>query len=428
MELQLSEGDMSLGRTALRRPKREGIGVRVLYFDCFAGIAGDMTIGAMLDVIDGLEGTKEFSAAFPAAVAAALNVPDVDVRVSRGARGGLSGYRIEVATHEHHPHRHLRDVLDIIERSRFSPFVKERGAAAFRRLAEAEGSVHGVSPEEIHFHEVGAIDCLVDVLGAFMLLERLAPGRVICSPLNVGSGTVKCAHGLLPVPAPATSALLKGAPVFVAGEPMERVTPTGALLATMFADEFGTLPAGTLVVEGRGLGGRESDIPNALRVFCLECPSDAERSPLEHDAGVVLETNIDDMNPQFYAPAMERLFEAGALDVWLDSIMMKKGRPAVRLSCLCRPEDRETMASIILRHTTTLGMRCIAVDRLKARSESHPCETSLGTVRRKDAMLGSERIHSSLEYDDLLEVSRTAGIPLPELHRRMSVETGEYGE
>ena len=402
--------------------------MRVLYFDCFAGIAGDMTFGAMLDVIDGLEGSKDFTDTFPAAVTAALGVPDVGVRVVRDRRGGVSGYRIEVATHEHHPHRHLHDVLDIIERSSFSPFVRERGAAAFRRLAEAEGSVHGVSPDEIHFHEVGAIDCLVDVLGSFMLLERLAPGRVVFSPLNVGSGTVKCAHGVLPVPAPATSALLKGVPVFVAGEPMERVTPTGALLATMIADEFGSLPAGKLVAEGRGLGGRESDIPNALRVFCLECASGAGRLPLEHDTGVVLETNIDDMNPQFYAPAMERLFEAGALDVWLDSIMMKKGRPAVRLSCLCRPEDRETMASIILRHTTTLGMRCIAVDRLKARSESHPCETSLGTVRRKDAMLGSERIHSSLEYDDLLEVSRTAGIPLPELHRRMSVETGEYGE
>ncbi len=145
--------------------------------------------------------------------------------------------------------------------------------------------------------------------------------------------------------------------------------------------------------------------------------------PLERDTGVVLETNIDDMNPQFYAPAMERLFEAGALDVWLESIMMKKGRPAVRLSCLCRTEDRETMAAIILRHTTTLGMRCIAVDRLKARSESRPRETSLGTVRRKDAMLGGENIHRSLEYDDLLEISRKTGISLPELHRRLSIET-----
>ena len=417
--------------------------MKTLYLDCFAGIAGDMFLGALLDL--GLDSeeflhTMEHVVLFPQGGngngtghvhphdhghgchhghdhECGNNVLKISIRP--GSKSGMAGIKVSVANLEDHPHRGLGDVLAIIEASPLPPKVKERASEAFRLLAEAEAKVHGTSPEEVHFHEVGAIDSIADIIGAFVLVEMAGVERVVCSPLNVGSGTVKCAHGVLPVPAPATLELLEGIPVYAEGTPMERVTPTGALLVKCLADEFGPIPAGRVLGSGKGLGDRESDIPNLLRAVLVETPDSGEEDRFRRDRGVVLETNIDDMNPQYYGPVMQMLFAEGALDVWATPMIMKKGRPAVTLSCLCLPEKEEELAAVLLRETTTLGLRKYPVDRLKTDHEIVERETSWGMVRFKVARLGEEVLRANPEFEDVRRLSRESGIPLPEMRERL---------
>lgn len=426
--------------------------MKTLYLDCFAGIAGDMFLGALLDLgLDAKEflHTMEHVVLFPEREGGTGDTHSHDhghtrhhdhehphvretdphghvhgddilkISVRQDSKAGMAGIKVSVANLEDHPHRGLGDVLAIIGASPLSPKVKERASKAFRLLAEAEAKVHGTSPEEVHFHEVGAIDSIADIIGAFVLVEMAGVERVVCSPLNVGSGTVKCAHGVLPVPAPATLELLEGLPVYAEGSPMERVTPTGALLVKCLADEFGPLPAGRVLASGRGLGDRESDIPNLLRAVLVETPDNGEEDRFRRDRGVVLETNIDDMNPQYYGPVMQMLFAEGALDVWATPMIMKKGRPAVTLSCLCLPEKEEELAAILLRETTTLGLRKYPVDRLKTDHEIVERETSWGMVRFKVARLGGEVLRANPEFEDVRRLSREFGIPLPEMRERL---------
>ncbi len=416
--------------------------MKTLYLDCFAGIAGDMFLGALLDL--GLD--RE---AFLRTMEGIVLFPEeghfhdhshshchdhghdhehphagekLKFSIRSGTRGGISGLDVTVENLEDHPHRGLADVLAIIEASPLSSRVKEKSAEAFRLLAAAEGKVHGTSPEEVHFHEVGAIDSIADIIGAFVLAEMAEAGRVVCSPLNVGHGTIRCAHGLLPVPAPATLELLEGIPVYAEGGPLERVTPTGALLVRCLADSFGPLPAGRVIASGKGLGDRDSDIPNLLRVVLLETPEREGDDLFQRDRGTVLETNIDDMNPQYYGPVMQSLFAEGALDVWVTPILMKKGRPALTLSCLCLPEREEVLAALLLRETTTLGLRKYSVDRLKTDHEIVERETSWGMVRYKLARLGGEMLRANPEFEDVLRLSRENGLPLPEMRERLLEE------
>ena len=414
--------------------------MKTLYLDCFAGIAGDMFLGALLDL--GLDrkaflGTMEGIVLFPEKNTPHEHSHDHDhghdhshavsgeklkIIIQPGSKGGIAGTDVTVETREDHPHRGLTDVLAIIDASPLSPWVKEKSAEAFRLLAEAEGKVHGTSPEEVHFHEVGAIDSIADIIGAFVLVEMAGIRRVVCSPLNVGHGTIRCAHGLLPVPAPATAELLEGVPVYAEGGPLERVTPTGALLVRCLAESFGPLPAGKVLASGKGLGDRDSDIPNLLRVLLLETPEREEGDLFQRDRGTVLETNIDDMNPQYYGPVMQMLFAEGALDVWVTPILMKKGRPAVTLHCLCLPEREEVLAALLLRETTTLGLRKYSVDRLKTDHEIVERETSWGMVRYKVARLGQEVLRANPEFEDVLRLSRENGLPLPEMRERLMGE------
>ena len=293
--------------------------MKTLYLDCFAGIAGDMLIGALLGLLPAPE-------RFRAEMRRLTLLPEdsYELVIERGMKNGIAGTNFDVRTHEHHPHRGLHEIEEIVGGSALSDRVRRESLRAFALLAEAEAQVHGTTPDKIHFHEVGAIDSIVDIVGAFVLMELLDWPRVLCSPLNVGSGTVTCAHGVLPVPAPATALLLRGLPIFSRGAPMERTTPTGALLARTLASAFCSIPAGSVIASSFGLGNRDSeDMPNVLRVLLMEAGQEDEG--LMHERLALLECNIDDMNPQDFEPVSGRLFEAGALDVWTEPIYMKKG-------------------------------------------------------------------------------------------------------
>ena len=244
---------------------------------------------------------------------------------------------------------------------------------------------------------------------------------MLCSTVNVGSGTVKCAHGILPVPAPATELLLHGLPICSLGEPLERTTPTGALLVRCLADAFCPLPEGVIVASGYGLGTRDSDLPNVLRVLLMESAAqkNSQSEEVEHDRVALLQSNIDDMNPQDFEPAVERLFEGGALDVWLEAIAMKKGRPGVKVCCLCPPDKAHALSVSILRNTTTQGVRKMILDRTKLCYKIEDIVTSLGSVRVKTAFIGQNPVRRTPEYDDLKRLAKQQGLPLPEIRTRV---------
>ena len=421
--------------------------MKTLYIDSFAGIAGDMFLGAMLDMGAPLDEFKKRMAG--------LNFHEFELDVHKVRKGGFMGTDVKVnvvhghehdeemshhhdhSVHEHahehshehsqkhhHIHRGLREIEKIISQAELSAAVKERSLKAFRLLAEAEGAVHGVSPEEVHFHEVGAVDSIVDIVGAFVLIEMCGVERVCASPVNVGSGTVECAHGILPVPAPATARLLKGVPVFSQGQPMERTTPTGALLLRVLADSFGEAPAGTILSTGYGFGDRESDLPNLLRVTLYE-EQEKHACPYSQGRVSVLETNIDDMNPQDYQDLEERLFGAGALDVFFTPILMKKMRPAVRLTCIALVADREKLGEIVLKYSSSIGLRWNEVNRMTLRRRVENFSSSLGDVAIKLSCWGEELVKTTAEYDDLKRLSEETGRSIGELRAQV---LGEYAK
>lgn len=299
--------------------------------------------------------------------------------------------------------------------------VKRESLRAFSVLAEAEAHVHGTTPDKVHFHEVGAVDSIIDIVGTFILMDALGWPRVLSSPLNVGSGTVKCAHGVLPVPAPATERILHGVPVYSAGSPMERVTPTGALLIKTLADAFCSVPPGRITASGFGLGDRTSeDMPNVLRALMIE--DSAEDDGLVRERLTLLECNIDDMNPQDFEPVSARLFREGALDVWTEPIYMKKGRPAVKFCCLAEPERSAALTEMILRGTTSLGVRALPAERTSLRREIGTVRTSLGELRVKSAYIGTELLRRVPEFDDLKRIADERGMSTAEVRRRLEKE------
>lgn len=401
--------------------------VKTLYIDCFAGIAGDMFMGAMLDMGVPFDRFKEKMEG--------LRFHEFALEANRVRKGGFMGTDARVliprepGRERHaHVHRRLREIEAIISAADLSPTVKERSLSAFRLLAEAEGAVHGVAPEEVHFHEVGAVDSIVDIVGAFVLLELAGVGRVRASPVNVGSGVVECAHGVLPVPAPATARLLEGIPVFSRGSPMERATPTGALLLRVLAGSFGPPPSGVMLASGYGFGDRESDLPNALRVTLYEEDED-EAAPRPYSRGrvAVLETNVDDMNPQDYQNLEERLFAAGAFDVFLTPVMMKKMRPAVRLTCVGALADREKLGEIALKYSTSIGLRWYEAGRMTLRRSVVEFESSLGPVRVKVSNWGDRPLRVTVEYDDLKRLSSRTGRAVGELRAALLAEYAAKG-
>jgi uncharacterized protein (TIGR00299 family) protein len=346
----------------------------------------------------------------------AIGLDGVEISSARGSRGGVTGVKVDVREVGGRIHgRKLSDIREVLARGGLSEAVRERAGAAFVMLAEAEGKIHGIPPGEVHFHEVGAADSIVDITGAMLMMEHLGWPAVMSSPVNVGSGTVRCAHGLLPVPAPATAELLEGMRIFSSGEPMERTTPTGALLLRALAgpDCHGDLPEGRVICADYGLGERDTpDVPNVLRATLIERGSGSARFVRERPS--LLSANIDDMNPQDFALAMERLLESGALDAWCENILMKKGRPAIKLCCLARSADEERLAELMMRETTTIGVRVVATDRYSLARSAEKKSTPIGDVTYKSVTLDGEILRSVPEYEDILKIAREKNIPIHE--------------
>lgn len=381
----------------------------ILYLDCFSGISGDMFLGAMLDL--GLD-EKKFLTELKK-----LPLKDYEVEIKKSVKGGITGTDVYVKTHEHHPHRGLKDIYEIIDNSSLNSKVKQKSKEAFYKLATAEGKIHGKSPYEIHFHEVGAVDSIVDIVGACILMDMLKPCHVCASTINVGYGTIKCAHGILPVPAPATMELLKGIPVYSGDEPGEFTTPTGALILYTFVEKFGKIPPGIPETSGYGLGKAEHKSPNVLRAVLLKSCEDSvdihsHGHGLERDKVAVLEANVDDMNPELYEHVMECLFQKGALDVFLTPVIMKKSRPGVKITCLCPQDKKLHLSETMLRETTTLGVRELGAGRVKLFRAIEKVNTPLGDVRIKVSKIGDEIIRITPEYEDMKKLADKNNIPL----------------
>lgn len=379
----------------------------ILYLDCFSGISGDMFLGAMLDLgLDEEEFLKQLQK---------LPLKDYEIEIKKSIKNGITGTDVTIKTHEHHPHRGLKEIYEIIDSSDLTPAIKEKSKKAFYKLAEAEGKIHGKSPEEIHFHEVGAVDSIVDIVGACILMDMLKPSKVYASSVNVGSGTVKCAHGILPVPAPATVELLKGVPVYSGQEPGEFTTPTGALLLNTFVENFSTLPAGIPEKIGYGLGKAQRKSPNVLRAVLLkssETRDDINSRGFDQDKVAILEANVDDMNPELYEHVMESLFQKGALDVFLTPVIMKKSRPGIKITCLCPPEIKETLIETLLRETTTIGVREFNAGRVKLFRAIEKANTPLGEIRVKVSKMGDEIVRVTPEYEDMKQLANKNNMSL----------------
>jgi uncharacterized protein (TIGR00299 family) protein len=393
--------------------------MKTLYFDCFAGASGDMILAALVGVgVDPSRLREQL---------ALLDVAGYEIEFGTVNRSGLSATRADVRTRHEHAHRHLGDILKIIYESRLTDGVKERAARIFSRLAEAEARVHNEPVEKIHFHEVGALDAIVDVVGACIGFELLGVERFVCSPLHVGSGTVKMAHGVFPVPPPAVAELLKDAPIYSTEISGELVTPTGAAIIKTVCETFGPLPLMRVERVGYGAGGREyKDFPNALRLLLGETDeggavgSEMSRAAGSDESGammtderlLVLETNIDDMSPQVFGYVMERALAGGALDCYLTPVQMKKNRPGVLLSVLCRQREREALTELLFRETTTLGVRCYEVARRALEREMVRVETPFGAIDVKVASLNGRVVKEMPEYEQCREAAERAGVAL----------------
>lgn len=374
--------------------------MKTLYFDCFAGASGDMILGAMIAAgVDAATFKQQLGL---------LGVPGYSIDFATVDRSGISATHARVSTAHEHAHRHLADILKIIYDSRLSSGVKDRAARIFSRLAEAEAHVHNVPVGEIHFHEVGALDAIIDVVGAAICFELLSIERFVASPLHVGSGTVNMEHGRFPVPPPAVAELLKGVPSYATDIVGELVTPTGAAIITTVCQEFGPLPMLKLEQTGYGAGTREYEkFPNALRVFIGE---DGRTS--ENESLWMIETNMDDISPQILGHVMERAFDLGALDCYFTPIQMKKNRPGVLLSILCRGEQRTVLSELLFSETTTLGLRTYAVERQALKRKIVSVETQYGPIDVKVAELNGQTIKMMPEYEQCRLAARAANVPL----------------
>lgn len=388
--------------------------MKIAYFDCVAGASGDMILGALLDAGLAEEVLRQRLAA--------LRLEDFELQTRRVDKNGFQATKVDVIVRDDVPERHLSDIERIIRGSDLSPGIQERALAIFRRLCEVEGGIHGASPESVHLHELGGVDTIVDVVGALVGLDGLGIDRVYASPLPLGRGFTRGAHGQIPLPAPATVALLEGVPVRGSELEMELVTPTGAALLTALAADFGPLPAMTLTVVGYGAGSRDLPIPNVLRVLVGERPS-TEGGLVE--TLVLLETNVDDMNPELYDHLMGRLFKAGALDVFLSPVQMKKNRPATVIRVLCAPKDARGMEAILFAETTTLGVRRSEVTRRALSRSVETVETPYGAVRVKIARWGQGETKRAPEYEDCRRLAERHGVPLREVYR--AVERSQRG-
>jgi len=423
--------------------------VSLAYLDCFSGLSGDMFLGALLDV--GLD-----QAALRAELAK-LRVEGWELRVSKVSRRAVAATAVTISEcgqgnavrephqhdphghahdqpqhhehHEHHEHAHgmgLRELLGIIEASALDPEVKATASAIFRCIGEAEAKIHDLPPGDVHFHEVGGLDSLIDIVGAAVGVKLLGIDELHASKLPLSHGFIQCAHGKFPVPGPATTEILRGAPWYETDIVGELITPTGAGILKTLCRSFGAAPDFVIERVGYGAGTTDFPHPNVLRLLLgtrLERAHDLLRETLS-----LIETNIDDMNPEFYDYVLERALEAGALDVWLTAIGMKKNRPATQLSVLARKSEERALIDLVLRETTTLGVRVQTVQRQCLDREIREVTTAFGVVRVKLGMHGSQVLRAAPEYDDCKRLAATTGVPLREVYAAAQQAALQQGE
>ena len=384
--------------------------VKICYLDCFSGVSGDMLLGALADAgADADELRKGIGR---------LGLDGVELRFEKCKRSGIGGTNLTVQVEHDHHHRSLSRIEEIIAGSDLSERVKERSIRIFRRLGEVEAAIHQIPIEKVHFHEVGALDSITDIVGACIALDLLGIEKIYCSPLNLGSGTVEAAHGVMPVPAPATAALVQGIPTYSQGPAAELTTPTGAAIVTTLADEFGTMPAMRIGGVGYGAGDRDfKKHPNLLRVVIGEQSQAREATRI-----FVIEANVDDMNPQLAGYVRERLLDTGALDVTLASVYMKKDRPGLMISVLAKPEDREKLSELLFTETTTLGIRMYPVERRVLERRWQPVETSYGEVRIKVASENGTVRNFAPEYEDCRRIALEKEVPFKEVWQQANFE------
>ena len=372
--------------------------MKIAYIDAFSGLAGDMTVGALID-----------AGADPVALFAGLDslATGARFRVEKTKRKGIAASKFDIEFEDQKKHRHLPHIVKMIEAATLSDTVKQNAIAVFQTLGAAEARVHGTAIEKVHFHEVGAIDSICDIVGACLALDLLGIEAVYCSAVNTGSGTVEADHGVMPVPAPATALLLQGKPIYARGPETELTTPTGAALVATLAKGFGPMPAMTL--ERTGFGAGTKDFPqmaNVVRVLIGQTSGAREATLVS-----VLEANIDDCTPEVLGYAMERLLEAGALDVSFAPVYMKKQRPATRIEVLATAENQEALAALLLSETSSFGLRITCAERRVAARSHVTVETGFGAVRVKVAAGGT----AAPEYDDCRALARASGKPLLEV-------------
>lgn len=380
--------------------------MKIAYFDCIAGASGDMILGALID------------AGLPEHVLreqlAGLHINEFELNVHRVQKRGFGAMKVDVRITDEKTERHLSEINRIVTESELLYSIKQRAVKIFNRLGQVEAHIHGTIPEKVHLHELGGVDTIVDVVGALIGFEYLGIDDAVCSPIPVGRGFIRGAHGQIPLPGPATIALLKGVPIVGSDIDQELVTPTGAVLLTELCSEFGAVSAMTLKAVGYGAGGRDLQIPNILRVLIgeRECSGTEVVEQL-----MILETNIDDMNPEIFDYIMERLFHANALDVFFQPVHMKKNRLGLVLHVLCRPDHVSELRKIIFRETTTLGIRERTTTRRALARHEFNVETEFGEIQIKAAEYEPNKFKFIPEYDECRLAANRNGVPLQDVYR-----------
>lgn len=425
--------------------------MKALYYDCFAGLSGDMNLGAMIDLGVDIHVLKtELSKLGLEA--------HFQIQVRKDEKHGIFGTKVDVNdlseahahdhhhhdahshdhahtqdhdhlhhshdphaedahTHDHasapeHHHRTFKDIRALIEQSTLSEWVKQESIAVFHTVAVAEGKIHNKPIDAVHFHEVGAIDSIVDIVGAAICLELLGVRKIIASTVEVGSGFVKCAHGMMPIPAPATAEILRGVPIKSNVQKFEMTTPTGAAILKTWCDTFTDEKNFTTLAVGYGLGTRNLDIPNLVRVFLIDLPEGDEKKSEQW----LIETNIDDMSSELLVYAEERLFEVGALDVFKTPIIMKKGRPAIKLSVLAKAEDLKKLQRVLVLETTSIGMRMFPVEKVKLNRSYEQLETPFGAISLKLAYFEEELVNIKPEYEHMKRIAKEKNMPIKDVY------------
>jgi uncharacterized protein (TIGR00299 family) protein len=405
--------------------------LKIVYLDCFSGISGDMCLGALVDAGVSLEKLKRELKKIP--------IRGYELHAEKVKKAGVVATKVDVlqgAKSREQRAKRWKDIEKVINNSALSQEIKQKGLKVFKNLFEAEAKVHGETLKNIHLHDLGDTDCIVDILGTIIGLDMLGIKKAYSSPVNLGSGSVKTDHGVLPVPAPATAEILKGVPVYSTDTSFELTTPTGAAILKGLSAGFGSIPLMNVETIGFGAGSQNfEDRPNVLRLLVGElCEDEGYPSPIPLPQGegargrveksmgqiiTVIEANIDDMNPQVYEYVMGRLFKEGALDVFLTQVLMKKGRPGIKLSVICKQTDRELLIKTILKETTTIGLRFYEVNRVVLNRETKLMDTEFGKVKIKFSGLGEEILKATPEYEDCKRIAKKMRIPLIEVMERI---------